>query len=76
MTADEAARAFRDYFEAGSLGDYGSFYTTLLKAYAIADGVNRYKLSQAFPEIAEGYRAAFYGFSCVEDYEASQEQTV
>jgi hypothetical protein len=35
---------------AGEVGNFGSFHTTLLEAYRLADSSNRTKLEQAFPE--------------------------
>lgn len=34
----------------GEIGNFGSFQTTILQAYQIADSGNREKLDAAFPE--------------------------
>lgn len=34
----------------GQIGNFGSFHTTLLNAYRLADGGNRESLEKAFPE--------------------------
>lgn len=38
-----------EYWNMGHIGNFGSFQTTILQAYQIADSGNRERLEQAFP---------------------------
>ena len=37
-------------WNSGQIGNFGSFQTTILQAYQLADSNNREKLESAFPE--------------------------
>jgi hypothetical protein len=38
------------HWNEGSISNFGSFQTCILKAYQVADNTNMQKLEQAFPE--------------------------
>jgi hypothetical protein len=47
---NKSAKSVYERWMDGEIGHFGSFHTTLLDAYRLADSSNREKLEQVFPE--------------------------